>query len=34
MDKDMIKNLVAGMGIASLVAGVTISAPVLAAESG
>lgn len=34
MEKDMIKSLVAGMGIASLVVGTTLSAPSLAAESG
>lgn len=34
MEKDTIKSLVAGMGIASLVAGATLSAPALAAQSG
>ena len=34
MEKDMIRSLVAGMGIAGLVAGTTLAAPALAAESG
>jgi radical SAM modification target selenobiotic family peptide len=34
MDKDQIKSLVAGLGIASLVAGVSIAAPANAAQSG
>jgi radical SAM modification target selenobiotic family peptide len=34
MEKDQIKSLVAGLGIASLVAGVTLSAPAQAAQSG
>ncbi|MSN24370.1 MAG: selenobiotic family radical SAM modification target peptide [Geobacter sp.] len=34
MEKDMIKSLVAGMGIAGLVAGTSLSAPALAAQSG
>jgi len=34
MDKDQIKSLVAGLGIAGLVAGVSIAAPGHAAESG
>ena len=34
MDKDQIKSLVAGLGIASLVAGVSIAAPTHAAQSG
>lgn len=34
MDKDQIKSLVAGLGIASLVAGVSIAAPAQAAQSG
>ena len=34
MDKDQIKNFVAGLGIASLVAGVSIAAPTHAAQSG
>jgi radical SAM modification target selenobiotic family peptide len=34
MDKDQIKSLVAGLGIASLVAGVSIAVPTHAAQSG
>ena len=34
MDKDQIKSFVAGLGIASLVAGVSIAAPSHAAKSG
>lgn len=34
MDKDQIKSLVAGLGIAGLVAGVSIAAPSHAAQSG
>lgn len=34
MEKDIIRSLVAGMGIAGLVAGTTLAAPALAAESG
>ena len=34
MNKDQIKCLVAGLGIASLVAGVSIAAPTHAAQSG
>jgi len=34
MDKEQIKSLVAGLGIASLVAGVSIAAPTQAAQSG
>jgi radical SAM modification target selenobiotic family peptide len=34
MDKDQIKSLVAGFGIAGLVAGVSIAAPTHAAQSG
>jgi radical SAM modification target selenobiotic family peptide len=34
MDKDQIKSLVAGLGIASLVAGVSIVSPANAAQSG
>lgn len=34
MDKDKIKSLVAGLGIASLVAGVSLAAPTHAAQSG
>lgn len=34
MEKDMIRSLVAGMGIAGLVAGTTLAAPAMAAESG
>ena len=34
MDKEQIKSIVAGLGIASLVAGVSIAAPTQAAQSG
>jgi len=34
MDKEQIKSFVAGLGIASLVAGVSIAAPSQAAQSG
>ena len=34
MDKDQIKNFVAGLGIAGLVAGISIAAPTHAAQSG
>jgi len=34
MDKEQIKSIVAGLGIASLVAGVSIAAPAQAAQSG
>lgn len=34
MEKDIIRSLVAGMGIVGLVAGTTLAAPALAAESG
>lgn len=34
MDKEQIKSIVASIGIASLVAGVSISAPTQAAQSG
>lgn len=34
MDKDPIKSFVAGLGIASLVAGISIAAPTHAAQSG
>jgi radical SAM modification target selenobiotic family peptide len=34
MNKDQIRSLVAGLGIASLVAGVFVAAPTYAAQSG
>ena len=34
MDKDQIKSFVAGLGIAGLVAGISIAAPTNAAQSG
>jgi len=34
MDKEQIKGLVAGLGIASLVAGVALAVPAQAAQSG
>jgi radical SAM modification target selenobiotic family peptide len=34
MDKEQLKSFVAGLGIASLVAGVSIAAPAGAAQSG
>lgn len=34
MGKDQIKSFVAGLGIASLVAGASVAAPVQAAQSG
>lgn len=34
MDKDQMKSFVAGLGIASLVAGVSFAAPSYAAKSG
>ena len=34
MDKDQMKSFVAGLGIAGLVAGVSIAAPAGAAQSG
>jgi|GEM_PF-6692343 len=34
MEKDQIKSLVAGLGIASLVAGVSVVSPSYAAQSG
>lgn len=34
MEKDQIKSLVAGLGIATLVAGVSVASPSFAAKSG
>jgi radical SAM modification target selenobiotic family peptide len=34
VDKEQIKSLVAGLGIAGLVAGISIAAPAQAAQSG